>query len=252
MADGPFWQYIPDLDWALVRKYMGSSPLYEHLVDSSTEDGAAHTSNAGKSMLDTVLELLDVESSEFCSDVPFTAYGLDSLSAARLSFALHPFVAVSQLQLLSDISLNDLHARIEKSQQQSGEDVAGAPSPQQNDTKNEGSEMEKLIAKYTNAFPKHTSSGMLSADEVVLITGTTGAIGTSMLAQLAEVSSVARIYAFNRTSSHDSSTLRERQAASLKGRGYDAKILDRGTIVLVEGDQSKYDLGISSHLYEEV
>ena len=107
---------------------MGSSPLYQHLVDSNTEDGAAHIVDAGKSMLDTVLALLDVEPSEFCSDVPFTAYGLDSLSAARLSFALHPFVAVSQLQLLSDISLNDLHARIERAQECSCEDIVAAPS----------------------------------------------------------------------------------------------------------------------------
>jgi hypothetical protein len=222
-------------------------------MDASSEDGAAHTVEGGVSMLDIILELLDVDSSEFSADVPFTAYGLDSLSAARLSSSLRPFVVISQLQLLSDISLNDLHARVEKAQQeQPREDIASSPSPQPGNIETKVVEMDKMISKYTHAFPKHLGSGASSGSEVVLITGTTGAIGTSMLAQLADLSSVTRVYAFNRASPDGSPTLRERQAASLMARGYDADILDQETIVLVEGDQSKHDLGISAKLYEEV
>jgi len=231
---------------------MGSASLYGHLVNANSSDGAAQVVEAGISMLDVVLELLDVDSSEFSSDVPFTAYGLDSLSAAQLSFALRPFVVISQLQLLSDISLNDLHAPVESAQEeQPREDVASSPSPQPSSMEKEVIEMEKMISKYTHAFPRHIDSGASPASEVALITGTTGAIGSSMLAQLADLPSVTRIYAFNRVSSDGTATLHERQTASLTARGYDAGILGRGKIILVEGDQSQYRLGISAKLYEE-
>lgn len=221
----------------------------------NTDEALEHNVGAGKSLTDVVVELLDVDPSEFCVDVPFTAYGLDSLSAARLAFALRPYVTISQLQLLSDITLNDLQARIEtmEAEQTIKESRPTTPSPEPSQKEAKVIEMETLIAKYTHAFPKHISSGHCSADgEVVFITGTTGAIGASMLAQLAEIPSVTRIYAFNRVSGDGSPTLRERQAMSLKQRGYDAGILDRGVIVLVEGDQSRDDLGISSTLFHEV
>ena len=255
LADGPFWQYIPDLDWNLVQKHLGSSALFEHLIHVATDDSSGHTENTAKSMMDIVIELLDVDPSEFSINVPFTAYGLDSLSAARLAFALRPYVTISQLQLLSDVSLYDLQARLETTEAaqvvQASRSILRSPELSQTETK--VAEMKSLIAKYTRAFPKHVGSGKFSSDhEVVLITGTTGAIGTSMLAQLVDISSVKRIYAFNRKGSSDSGTLRERQVDSFRQRGYDPKILNREIIVMVEGDQSKPDLGISARLYQEV
>ena len=69
--------------------------------------------DASRNMTDVVIKLLEFEPAEFSANVPFTAYGLDSLSAARLAFVLRPYVTISQLQLLSDISLHDLETRIE-------------------------------------------------------------------------------------------------------------------------------------------
>lgn len=205
--------------------------------------------------MDVITQLLDIEPSDFSDNVPFTAYGLDSLSAARLAFALRPFVTISQLQLLSDVSLHDLESRIEEAEKEqvAQQNPSVAPPSELNQTEAKVAEMENLITKYTRAFPRHVSSGHDFADtEVILITGTTGAIGTSMLAQLIDIPSVTRIYAFNRPSEEGSSSLRERQVASLRQRGYDAGILDRGKIVMVEGDQSKPDLGISPRLFQEV
>ena len=57
----------------------------------------------------------------------------------------------------------------------------------------------ELIAEYTRAFPKHIGSGQFSSDhEDIFMSGTTGAIGTSMLAQLVDIPSGKRFYAFNR------------------------------------------------------
>ena len=115
----PPWQYIPALDWRAVQDNMGPSLLYDHLVSerSSNEDqeGCAAGKDA-RTLLETVCRVLDLEASEVSVDVPLTAYGVDSLSAAALSFALRPFLAVSQVQLLADVTIRMLQEKIENDQ----------------------------------------------------------------------------------------------------------------------------------------
>ena len=92
---------------------MGPAASYRHLVDSNTTNELPLVHDGGKSVIDIVIGVLDVDHSELSADVPFTAYGLDSLSATQLSFSLRPFLVISQLQLLSGLSLNDVHKRFE-------------------------------------------------------------------------------------------------------------------------------------------
>ena len=111
----PFWLYIPDYDWNLVHKHMGSSFLYDHLVTKTAEaeDGAAVSAEDKILTLSRIVrEQLAVDEDDFSNGVPLTSYGLDSLSAVRLSAALRPYVAVTQLQLLANISLDDIIAKI--------------------------------------------------------------------------------------------------------------------------------------------
>ena len=109
------WQYIPDLDWKTVRENIGPSPMYDHLVpaDAVASDEPAVDKNT--SLTQTVCRVLDLNAEEISIDVPLTTYGLDSLSAAALSFALRPLLAVSQVQLLADLTIKDLMTRMEKS-----------------------------------------------------------------------------------------------------------------------------------------
>lgn len=58
-----------------------------------------------------VLAHLDVSEEDFDDDVPFTSYGLDSLSAGRLSSALRSHLRITQMQLLADLSMHDLIKR---------------------------------------------------------------------------------------------------------------------------------------------
>lgn len=62
-----------------------------------------------------VRSALNIAPEDFSSAVPFTAYGLDSLVAVRLSAAIrgHTGLKVTQLQLLADMTLEDLERRIE-------------------------------------------------------------------------------------------------------------------------------------------
>ncbi|KAH9886258.1 ketoacyl-synt-domain-containing protein [Cubamyces lactineus] len=106
--------YIAALDWTAVQKTMGASPMYSDLVPVQSSDMPESPSEMPATTLkDVVCKVLEVAPEDLSQDVPFTSYGLDSLSAAALSYALRPFLAISQLQLLADITMKGLQARVE-------------------------------------------------------------------------------------------------------------------------------------------
>ncbi len=110
-----------------------------------------------------------------------------------------------------------------------------------------------MVEKYTSNFRSHTSSSPKNQidGDVVLLTGSTGALGANILAKLAESPDVFRVYAFNRKAA-DGTSLYQRQATALADRGLDAGILGGGRVVLVEGDLGEAGLGINQELYQEV
>jgi thioester reductase-like protein len=85
----------------------------------------------------------------------------------------------------------------------------------------------------------------------VLLTGTTGGLGSNALAVLIDDPTVKRIYALNRTGK---SNLKVRQADALKDRGLGDKVsaLDSEKVVLLEGDASQEDLGLANDAIDEV
>ncbi|THH02708.1 hypothetical protein EW026_g197 [Hermanssonia centrifuga] len=113
LRQDPIWQYIPNFDWNLVQENMGPSSLYAHLVSIEVTDDEVKQAQEPTSVRDVVCRVLSVASEDISMDVPLTAYGLDSLSAASLSYSLNAIVAVSQIQLLADMTLRQLEARLE-------------------------------------------------------------------------------------------------------------------------------------------
>lgn len=111
-------------------------------------------------------------------------------------------------------------------------------------------EIEALVTKYTTDFPVHTPTAAAPTSEVIVLTGSTGGLGTTLLAQLVERPSVSKIYAINRKSSGKS--LKERQVAALVDRGYPAEVVDSEKVVLLEGDTSAPGLGLSVEQYNEI
>jgi hypothetical protein len=110
LAQGPLSIYVPNLNWDTVNKTMGPSPVFQHLVIA---DNRLAEKEGKHSIEDIVLQHLDIQPEDFSPEVPLTAYGLDSLSAARLSNALRSFVPISQLQLLDSTTLHDIMRRAE-------------------------------------------------------------------------------------------------------------------------------------------
>ncbi|KAJ7642043.1 putative polyketide synthase [Roridomyces roridus] len=101
-----FETYVPDFDWDAVNGHLGVNPLYRHLLTPVASVSLA--ADDFTKMEGIVLAELHLEKSELDPAVPLTSYGLDSLSASRLSSALKPLFVVTQLQLLADVTLNDL------------------------------------------------------------------------------------------------------------------------------------------------
>lgn len=113
-------------------------------------------------------------------------------------------------------------------------------------------EIDGYIEKYSANFPVHTPSAPAPAAnaEVIVMTGSTGALGTTLLAQLVANPAVAKVYALNRKGA--GKTLKQRQVASLVDRGYDASVASSSKVVLVETDAKLGPLGLSPAVYDEV
>lgn len=112
--------------------------------------------------------------------------------------------------------------------------------------------IEQLIAEYVKGINIRHSPGTLFVPEnaVVLITGSTGSIGSFLLADLLSSPLVHRVYALNRISNGDTS--RSRQQAAFKDRGLDLSLLESSKCKFLEADMSQARLGLSSSDYQEV
>lgn len=114
-----------------------------------------------------------------------------------------------------------------------------------------GADITDFLARYTTNFPEHVASSPASDKDVVLVTGTTGALGSALLARLVGTDSVARVYAYNRPSRQHAGVL-ERQKEALKSRGYDPEIATDPKVVMVEGELTGAGLGVEPVLEEEI
>lgn len=133
-------------------------------------------------------------------------------------------------------------------QSQSGTDV---PPPVTITEEDKVQNMLNLVSKYTRAFPaRHpTRSRVLPRTTVVLITGTTGGLGTRLLSDLVASPDVSRIYAVNRKQRRP---LEERQREGLRKQGLDVSIAESKKVVLVEADVNTEDAGFEGDILDEV
>jgi hypothetical protein len=105
-------------------------------------------------------------------------------------------------------------------------------------------DLEGLVLRYTAAFPTHTPTLPALDKDVVLVTGTTGSLGSAVLAELVTSEAVRHVYAFNRRSSRQS--ILERQQEALALRGYDQAIATSPKVTLVEGKLTAAGLGLKN------
>ncbi|KAJ7443002.1 putative aminoadipate reductase [Mycena latifolia] len=112
--------------------------------------------------------------------------------------------------------------------------------------------IEGMIGKYSQGFdqaiaqPEMVSS---SGGAVVLLTGSTGGLGSHLLEMLLSLPAVERVYAFNRMGKAPSSN---RQTEAFIDRALDTNLLSSEKLVYLEGDTSKPDLGVPADVYTKL
>ncbi|KAG2115628.1 hypothetical protein DEU56DRAFT_932582 [Suillus clintonianus] len=251
LADGPFWLYIPEFDWEAVRATLGNEQMYTHLLPERTvAEYGTSTSKDSVSISDVLCATLDIAREDLSPDVPLTVYGLDSLSAARLSFALNRFFAISQTQLLANVTLRSLEARLEDQRPSSLSEAEQSSAS----LLHKVSEMRSLVSKYTSGFKSPKTllpSSLSSRDCVVLITGTTGIVGAHLLECLLRAPEISRIFLLNRAKS-GTPTMLERHQEIFQAQSLDPTGLNTDKVVYLEGILDKDYLGLSLETFNDM
>ena len=118
--------------------------------------------------------------------------------------------------------------------------------------------IEDMINKYSS-FPKpvDTNASTITVDGgsgtavVVLLTGSTGNLGSQILENLLLNSEIFRVYTLNRSSASSKSQL-DRHLDRFRDKDLDLSALQSKKWVPLEGDLAKEDLGLSEAVYKEV
>lgn len=108
-----------------------------------------------------------------------------------------------------------------------------------------------LLERYTSNIPSLPRSTFPPlGQETALVTGTTGALGSLILARLLEDNCVDKVWALNR--SNPKRNLAQRQRDSFARHGIDTTLLDSSKLRLVEVDLCADLMGLDATLYAEV
>lgn len=106
-----------------------------------------------------------------------------------------------------------------------------------------------FVEKYSAGLPKVAALKATGASTAVavLLTGSTGNLGSHILASLLQSSDVATVYTVDRGSSP-----LERLKSSFEDRGLSVSLLQSKKLVALGGDLSKSDLGLEKKVLEQV
>ena len=113
-------------------------------------------------------------------------------------------------------------------------------------------EIEDMISMYAVCLDNIAEGlpGKFPHRHVILLTGSTGGLGSYLLASLLSHDDVATVYAFNRPSK--TSIIQDRQRAAFEDRGLDTALLDSEKLIHVEGDASQPSLSLDDRTYAKI
>ncbi|KAJ7363860.1 acyl transferase domain-containing protein [Mycena albidolilacea] len=244
-----FHRYLPALDWGALDSVHGMPKLGAHLVPSPdpwATDLVTLDGDEPGSIRKVVQESLNIPPSDFADNLPLTAYGIDSLSASRISFLLRPFIQISQIQLLADITLNDIFGKL-------GRPVLSLEGGDPDQTEFHASNskdggLRRWLDTMNDLCPTLTPSvaDSISASglNTVVVTGTTGVLGAHVLQELLLRSDVCLDGAGR--------PLLMRQTHAFSRYGIDTSLLASSKLVLVESDLGSESWGIPSESRDQI
>ncbi|KAJ7257509.1 putative aminoadipate reductase [Mycena haematopus] len=205
-------------------------------------------------LLELAADLAD--SSEISVEADLFQHGFDSLSATflrlRILGALRSSKDPAVQKVVPDITQNLVYSHPTISQLSAY--LAGLISGTSGETLGSKQLIKSLVNKYTSKLKAPIPfAGDL---QIVLLTGSTGSLGSQILSSLLQDDRVVKVYALNRPSTSgdvtgDSSFV-ERHAATFRDRGLDTKLLSSPKLHFVQGQTENLNLGLSDGLYNEI
>lgn len=244
--------YIPSMNWDNLSRSIGFTSSLSHLQFSQHTQAEIVdiTCSPAQQLIDLILTAhIDVPSNEFSSNIPLTSYGLDSLSASQLSFALNQkfCLKISQIQLLSNVSTDDLLEMLQIIQRKENTDEKQFEL----DASQLSQKLRKICSQYLNGaswVQSKVESPCQSMEvrqkvvaQVVVLTGSTGTLGAHILHHLMHAPDVQCIYALIR----GNSDLEYLQTSAFQREGLEWQIPLHTKVKLVRYNPDIESLGIT-------
>ncbi|KAF8816011.1 putative aminoadipate reductase [Phlegmacium glaucopus] len=206
-----------------------------------------------KWLVDHVRELNSGKAISPCVDI--FEHGFDSLSAtilrSRITRALQSTTSKKAKAAVAHISQNIVYAypSIDRLTDYLVNLVADPNMTENVKCQSHVDQIETMIDQYSN--PWRTIRGNAQPGTVVLLTGSTGNLGSHILEALLRDPRILRIYAFNRPSSRTVSLL-HRHKERFDDKGFNKALLTSQKLTFIEGDTSHDNLGVPLSVYNEL
>ncbi|KAF8871770.1 putative aminoadipate reductase [Infundibulicybe gibba] len=192
----------------------------------------------------------------FSPSVDLFEQGFDSLSATflrhRLLAALRASGSVDDERIIPQLAPNILYSNPTVDRLSAVISKVVATPNLRIDAQDQTLEIAQMIERYDFGLPltKLANLGPLDIPAVVLLTGSTGNLGSQILVNLLIDDRVGRVYAFNRSST--TASMLKRHEARFIDRGLDLGLLSSDKLVFLSGDGSKPQLALDKHVYEKL
>ncbi|KAG6872432.1 hypothetical protein C0995_009766 [Termitomyces sp. Mi166 len=232
--------------------------LYE-LAESNAEHSPPPSWNIADVQQWILEQTIELTSGKCTSpDIDIFDQGFDSLSATilrlRITHAMRSSDDVSLKEASRSLDQNLVY-RMRTIKQLSAHILSSSTSDSDMHMAEESDLIQAFITKYSAGLgPLPAGSipprSFEASNMVVLLTGSTGNLGSQILAALLKAGSVDKIYAFNRPANNE--TLFDRHRRRFRDIGLDTGVLESKKLILVTGDSTRPDLGVERELYKEV
>ena len=126
------------------------------------------------------------------------------------------------------------------------------PTAIQNGLKSHEALINEMINKYSTGLdtPLPPEINATGKPTVILLTGSTGNLGSRLLASLLANTAVTKVFTLNRPSSTGS--IRDRHVIRFDDNGLDNSLLQSDKLVMLEAEMAETKLGLSDEVYAQV
>jgi thioester reductase-like protein len=226
--------------------------IYEQVNEVASSEAPTLDFNSKEALTKSIEAIFEMRlrSPKLEPDTDFFTVGIDSMQVINASRLLRAGLEASGLRVdASTLATRIIYGHPTSRQLaeylfslvgRDGQDAATG------DMQYKGQTMEALLDKYTRNMPQARIDKAPPLDEgqVIVITGTTGALGSYMLEIASACPRVSKIICLNRT---DDAEARQRQANVDRGLN-----IDFSKAEFLRADMSQYDLGLEKGVYERL